>query len=171
MTHITVKSAIPFKEYFRYIFRENFFKPLPLLIFVFTLINLFLLVNYFFRFLYFNLHYPWFQIIIVPLVLIIIPSFFYYVNKREYNNNPLLREQKLFEFTETNVRISTDTATVQLEWQNFYKVEESRDFLILFYDYATAYFVLKSDFDNQQQLNTVLEIIQSKPGLVYALLK
>lgn len=171
MTHITVKTRLEFKPYFGYIFRENFFKPLSLLIIFFTLINLFLLINYFVRILYFNLTYPWFQIILVPTVFVFIPLFFYIQNKTHYNNSEVMREYKIFEFTENDVRISTDKATVLVEWQNFYKVSESKKYLILFYDFATAYFVAKKDFASPAQLEEVYRIIKSKPGLVQALLK
>ncbi|MEO8149842.1 MAG: YcxB family protein [Bacteroidia bacterium] len=171
MTHITVKSRIPFKAYFKYIFRENFYKPLPVIIFFFALVNLFLLLNYFLRLFYFNLTFPWVQMTLVPLILVVIPVYFYFNNRSYYNNNKELREYKIFEFTQDDVRISNNNSTVLIDWQNFYKIEESQEFLILFFDHATAYFVLKSDFTDVEQLNEVYEIVKSKPGLVQALLK
>ena len=171
MQRIAIKLSIHLTTYIKYIFLTTFYKTLLLIIFFFTLANLFLLINYFGRFFYFNLSYPWFQIIFVPLVLVVIPIYFYWINKKEYNSNALLQEYKIFEFTENDVRISNATTTVLIDWQNFYKVEESKEFLILLYDYATAYFVLKADFEKPEQLTEVYAVIKSKPGLVQALLK
>jgi len=171
MTHITVKSRIPFKPYFKHILRENFFSPLPLIILFFTLANLFLLANYYFRFFYFTLSFPLVQWLLVVTVLVVIPLYFYISNRIEYKNSKQVQEYKIFEFTENDVRISNDDTTVLIDWQNLYKFEETKHFLILFYDYATAYFVLKSDFANPEQLNEVLEIVKSKPGLTQAFLK
>lgn len=171
MIPVTVKSRVLFKPYFNHIARENFLKPLPIIILFFTLVNLFLLLNYFFRWFYFSLTFPWIQVALVVTVMIVVPLYFYFNNRNEFYANIPMQEYKVFEFTDIDVRISNSSSSVLIEWQNFYKVEESKEFLILFYDYATAYFILKSDFESDEQLQQVFDIIKTKSGLVQAFLK
>lgn len=171
MTLITVRTRLDFKSYFSFIFRENFIKPLPILIFFFTLGNLFLLFNYFLKFMYFELKYPWFQMVLVAVVLVFIPLNFYFSNRKYFCKTPQLQEYKTFEFTEETVTISNENSTVVVNWNDFYRVNESKNFIILLYDYTSAYFINKKDFKSEQDLEKVYEIIKSKPGLVQALLK
>lgn len=171
MTLITVKSRLEFKTYFSFIFRENFIKPLPILIFIFTLGNLFLLFNYYLKFMYFELKYPWFQMVLVAVVLFFIPLNFYFSNRKYFYSSPQLQEFKTFEITDDTVTISNENSTVNVEWKDFYRVNESKNFIILLYDYTSAYFINKRDFKSEQDLQKVYEIIKSKPGLVQALLK
>lgn len=171
MSNITVKSRLEFKPYFSFIFRENFIKPIPILIFIFTLANLFLLFNYFYKFMYFELKYPWVQMILVLVVFVFIPINFYVTNRKYFFNTPQLQESKTYEMTAETVTITNEASTVTIDWKDLYRVNESRNYLILMFDYTSAYFIYKKDFKSEQELQQVYEIIKSKPGLVQALLK
>jgi hypothetical protein len=171
MQSITVSSGLTFKPYYHFIFRQNFLKPLPLLIVFFALINLFLLSNYFLKFMYFELKYPWFQMALVLTVFVVTPLYFYYLNKKHFNNTPSISEVKHYEITEEAVTISNHNSNITLAWNQIYRVSESRNFIIIYFDYATAYFINKAHFKSVDDIKALYKIIKSKPGLLQDLLK
>lgn len=171
MNQIKVASARTFKPYFRFIFRQNFLKPLPLLIVLFALINLFLLSNYFLKFMYFELKYPWFQMILVLTVFVITPVYFYYINKKHFYKTPDISETKTYDINDDEIKISNVNSNVTIAWNQLYRISESRDFIIIYFDYATAYLINKAHFQSTDDLNTLYAIVKSKPGLLQDMLK
>ena len=92
------------------------------------------------------------------MVLVGLPAITAYMAKRNYQNNQRITETITYNFLEDCLEISGESFTSKLSWDKFYKVTETKNWILIWQSSRMANVLPKRDVweGEQQQLKELL---------------
>lgn len=87
---------------------------------------------------------------------------FRWLSRRNFTKLPMLQHPIRYIFEEQQVSLSTQTSQSVLQWETFQKVEEAREFFLLYQNAFLASPLLKSGFQNETELERFRTLLRSK---------
>ncbi|MCX6740074.1 MAG: YcxB family protein [Candidatus Parcubacteria bacterium] len=149
---------IRLEDYRKLLFIQVFRKPAMIFIMVIAILNLIFAVPYFLG----NYSdFPIFNIMFGLLVVVLIPYSVLRQSKNTFKINKFLQEQIRYEFTEDQVSVSGETFNSNYKWDNIFKIEELKDWLIIYHDKIVANILFKPQMDSKD-LKELKEMILRK---------
>ncbi len=98
----------------------------------------------------------------IPLFLGIWWVLFRWMSRRNFAKFAMLQHPIRYSFSDENVQLTTQLSEAMTPWNTIQKVEESRDFFLLFQSAFMASPLLKSGFKNESEMERFRQLVRSK---------
>src|SRR6185312_8793731 len=103
-------------------------------------------------------------IIPVLVMLLIFPLSIYSRAKRHYASNKAVKEKKTFTFSESGMSFKSDSVSSSVDWAVIYKIDEMKNYVIIYASKFIAHMIPKSCF-SAEQLIQFRAMVRAVPGL------
>jgi hypothetical protein len=84
--------------------------------------------------------------------IFIIPIFLYFINKgvkNSFNSNSKIQENIIYEFFEDKLKITGETYNGETNWDKIYKIEELKNYVLIYENLTSCYIIKKESFNEQ----------------------
>ncbi len=105
-----------------------------------------------------------FDLIYGCLILLLLPLAGAVRSLRMYSSSKRLSELRQFEFSTGGFKVSSPSAAIEYQWDGVHKIEEMRNWLLIFVSRLEVYHIPKSAF-SAEQLSGVQEMTTQSPKL------
>ncbi|MFC6997451.1 YcxB family protein [Rufibacter roseus] len=142
MQGFTINTQLSTKNYIQFTKQS---KALQLLIWFTRILGFFLLLSvplHYASEVTSDLPFPWAQLL-VGLVMVAWPFLLFYSVKRSFLRNTSLQETITYTFTEQEMQVQGETFTSRVKWKDVYRIQESRDLLIVWHNPQVANIIPK----------------------------
>jgi mRNA-degrading endonuclease YafQ of YafQ-DinJ toxin-antitoxin module len=137
-TEIKVETLIDVKEYIRLImiltYRRGIIRFLVLLGVIFLVWSIFSLCGGW----YFYGTITYAQLTLAIFILFFLPIVFHRRAKMNFNSNERLKENITYIFSEKQITIRGESFQVEMSWEKIYKIEEIKDWLLIYQNRNSA---------------------------------
>jgi hypothetical protein len=165
---MTIKTKISFKEYVLLLYRLTYKKPVMKLLLVVAVAMLVWIVGYYTNIL--PVPKPTiYQYTTFFLITIVQPTVIYTTIRKNYRSSSHLKEELKIEFTTTEIKMRGDSFYTVLEWAKIYKVQELKDWVLIYQNSLSAVIIPKSSLTGK--LREFKHLLQSIRGLTLKLYK
>jgi hypothetical protein len=103
---------------------------------------------------------PYFQLIFGFAIVALLPFLIYRSAKKNYSTHGRLQERIIYNFTEERITITGETFSSELSWEKTYKIEELRDWILIYQNNIIANIIPKANFGGN--LNEFKDWIRKK---------
>jgi hypothetical protein len=110
---------------------------------------------------FFGLGFPTFpnvEFIVAVGFLVILPLIIYMQGKRNFKTNTRLNEEMKYIFTDDKFYITGESFKSEMTWEKAYKIEELKNWILIYQNWQVANIIPKSAFSDEQ-LNDFRQII------------
>ena len=83
---------------------------------------------------------------------------------RAYQATPNLRGAQAYRFSDAGLRITGGAATIELGWDSFVEVAETKEFFLFFYSKQCAYYLPKRVARDHSQRDALRALLRAKLG-------
>ncbi|MCK3684602.1 YcxB family protein [Maribellus sp. YY47] len=90
---------------------------------------------------------PVFPMVFSALILIFIPISVYFSAKKNFYTHGRLQEQIVYEITDKEINISGESFKSQMTWEKTYKVQELKDWFLIYQNKLVANVIPKNSTD------------------------
>ncbi|MBP9549836.1 MAG: YcxB family protein [Chitinophagales bacterium] len=159
-----IKTSITFKEYCKLIFALIYSGIILKIIVSVGIAMLLWILGYYLHFL--PVPKPEiYQYIALILIAVVQPSGIFWLIKRNYNSNNHLTELLDIYITSHEFNISGKTFYTELVWENIFKVEEKKNYFLVYLNTLSAIIISKNDLKNTEviELKNILSTIPNIP--------
>ncbi|WP_157638044.1 YcxB family protein [Flexithrix dorotheae] len=170
MKPIVVNARINPQDFFKLGFKQFYTKPMIIIphviIFISVIANLMLLSdgqgsenslrNMF---------------IVFSIIVVLLPFSIYRQMSKKLKTNHMLKEMVKYEFSTTKIKLKGETFDSVISWEKLHKVKETKSWFLFYVDKITASYVPKACFSSEADMQNLLKLIKSKPGLKAELMK
>jgi hypothetical protein len=165
---MTIKTKISFKEYVLLLYRLTYKKTVMKLLLVVAVAMLVWIVGYYTNIL--PVPKPTiYQYTTFFLITIVQPTVIYTTIRKNYRSSSHLKEELKIEFTATEIKMHGDSFYTVLEWAKIYKVQELKDWVLIYQNSLSAIIIPKSSLIGK--LREFKHLLQSIRGLTLKLYK
>ncbi len=91
---------------------------------------------------------PIYYLLLALFLLVVNPFIFYRAMKKQIYSNPELTEKITYEFTEKQMKLTGETFTVEIPWENIKKIQENKNWFFIQQVQKVMNFIPKSAFGN-----------------------
>ena len=159
---MTVVTKVSFKEYVILLYRLTYKKPVMKLLLFVAAVMVVWIVGYYSKIL--PVPKPAiYQYITFFLITIVQPLVIYNTIRQNYRSSSHLKEQLKIEFTQTEIKMHGDSFYTVLEWAKIYKVQELKDWILIYQNSLSAIIIPKRSLTGK--LREFKHLLQSIPGL------
>jgi len=154
-----IETQIELKDFIRFTFKLLYSKRLYQLLFI---IGIFVFTASIFQFFMENTFVdpPYAEFFVGIFLIFIYPIIIFYKAKKNFESNKILQEKVSYEFIEDKILISGDSFNSELSWGSIIKVEETKDWILIYHNKQTAILLLKSSIG--ENLVPLKALISSK---------
>jgi hypothetical protein len=165
---MTIKTKVSFKEYVLLLYRLTYKKPVMKLLLVVAVAMLVWIAGYYTNIL--PVPKPTiYQYTTFFLITIVQPTVIYTTIRKNYRSSSHLKEELKIEFTTTEIKMRGDSFYTVLEWAKIYKVQELKDWVLIYQNSLSAVIIPKSSLTGK--LREFKHLLQSIRGLTLKLYK
>jgi hypothetical protein len=97
-----------------------------------------------------NDYNPWTNIFMAFFFLVAIPGSIYYSARSNYYSTKRLQESIDYELTDETMRITGESFHTELNWNKAYKIEELKNWFLIYESKRTANFIDKKELSAEQ---------------------
>jgi hypothetical protein len=94
-------------------------------------------------------------------VLLLLPVMIYLRTRKIYISTSVASEKRAYEFTSDKVLITSESFKAEVLWNKIYKIQELREFMLIYTTPYLAYTIPKEAFGDK--LDEFRELVKSKP--------
>src|SRR5436190_23334449 len=165
---MTIKTKVSFKEYVLLLYRLTYKKPVMKLLLVVAVSMLVWIAGYYTNIL--PVPKPTiYQYTTFFLITIVQPTVIYTTIRKNYRSSSNLKEELKIEFTTTEIKMHGDSFYTVLDWAKIYKVQELKDWVLIYQNSLSAIIIPKSSLIGK--LREFKHLLQSIRGLTLKLYK
>ena len=161
---MTIVTKISFKEYVTLLYRLTYKKPVMKLLLFVALAMLVWIAGYYSN----TLPVPkpgYYQYTTLFLITIVQPTVIYNTIRKNYQSSSHLKEQLKIDFTTTEIKIHGDSFYTVLDWAKIYKVQELKDWVLIYQNSLSAIIIPKRSLTGK--IREFKHLLQSIPGLKF----
>jgi hypothetical protein len=143
-----LETKITFNQYLKLMYALTYRKPMTIFLSIIGLIMFIGSVLYFFGF---NVPVdkpPYIQLILGFSFSAFLPFSVYKSARKNYSTNKRLQENITYDFTEEKVTIKGETFNSEWTWEKTYKIEELRNWILIYQNNIVANIIPKANFEN-----------------------
>lgn len=155
-----IETEIDEKMYMKFMFTMSYRKLSTIIP---TIIGLIMILTSVLYFAGFNIIYnnpPHLQLVVGIFIVAILPFSIYRSAKKNYPLLGRLQEKIIYEFTDEKIIETGETFSLEMDWDEIWKVEELSDWMLVFQDTGSAIILPKASFG--KNLNGFKDLIRSK---------
>src|SRR5436190_13973760 len=159
---MTIKTKVSFKEYLLLLYRLTYKKPVMKLLLVVAVSMLVWIAGYYTNIL--PVRKPTiYQYTTFFLITIVQPAVIFTTIRQNYRSSSHLKEELKIEFTMTEIKIHGDSFYTVLDWGKIYKVQELKDWMLIYQNSLSAIIIPKRSLTGK--LREFKHLLHSVPGL------
>ena len=152
MNEVTIESEITRDEYIRLLFLITYRKPPVIIITLLGLIMTLLPILYFINIYTAIDAPPYIPLISGVLITIVFPLSIYFMAKRNFGSDDLLRQRVRYTFTPDKIFLKGTTFDVNISWDKIHKVRKLKEWLLFYRDKARVDIMIRNTFSKDEQL-------------------
>lgn len=150
IVEIKIKTLMTESDYVKFNFYNLYFKPLGITITIIGAVLAFLTIKHFVSGDYLQYETPILQILFAIYILIGIPMITYFMAKRKYSKSKLTKDVIQYTFNDKGVEISGSNYDSKIEWVVVHKIEETKNWFLIYLSQRNAHLIHKSDFKKSE---------------------
>ena len=151
MNEVKIESEITRDEYIRLLFLITYRKPAVIIISILGLIMTLVPILYFLNIYTAIDAPPYIPLISGVLITVIFPLSIYFMAKRNFRIDELLRQRIRYTFTPDKIFLKSSTFDVNVGWDKIHKVKRLKEWLLLYRDKARVEFMIRNTFSGEEQ--------------------
>jgi len=152
MTEIKIDSKLDFKRYVKLLYYLSYKKSAFIFL---TFIGLIMLIFSIFYFIGLFKHAdrpPYTQLFVGMVFTFMIPISIYIQAKRTFSSNSRLKELISYTFTHDKIFIDGESFKSEMTWDKLYKIQELKNWILIYTNKVVAHVIPKDSFDDIQLL-------------------
>ena len=154
-------TQLEFNKYVKLMYFLSYRKPVNIIISLVGILMIAVSVAYYFGFDKYIKEKPTLQLLFGVYVLVFFPGFLYYQARRSFNTKSRLWERVTYEFTDEKIDIFGESFSSEIPWDKVYRVEELKNWILLYQTKLQANLIPKESFVDDQ-LEEFRKMIRSK---------
>ena len=155
-----IETEIDSKMYLKLMFTMAYRKPTTIF---FTIIGFIMILISVLYFIGFNIPFdepPHFLLVLGFFIVAILPFSIYRSAKNNYSSLGRIQEKIIYEFTAGKIIETGETFSMEMEWTDFYRIQELNDWIIFYHNSGSANFLPKKAFG--ENLDAFKDLIMQK---------
>jgi hypothetical protein len=141
-----LETKLTFSQYLKLMFTMTYRKPITVLL---SLCGLTMFIGSVLYFLNFTMpvdKIPYFQLIFGFSIVALLPFSIYRSARKNYSTHGRLQERIIYNLTEERIAITGETFSSELSWEKTYKIEEFKNWILIYQNSNIANIIPKTAF-------------------------
>jgi hypothetical protein len=143
-----IETRLDFRKYLKLMYYLTYKKPWTIIITIIGLTMLIISILYFLGY-KMTLERPPYAQLIIGLIVIFIPISILRSAKKFFSSNGRLQEKMIYEFTVDKIIIIGETFKTEMDWTKLYKIQELRDWILIYNNKFNANIIPKDSFGEE----------------------